>query len=110
MKKKRRSNEKKFESVPAQQLELQLDDLRSELRVTVRAYTRRLEEELSAVSAAVKKLASKERPTSEEIYRVRDCAMMIRERRLRPEKGRTKDLRKLDALLSEIRPLIEKAD
>jgi hypothetical protein len=110
VKEKKRSKKKNFESLPARQLELELGDLRSELRVTVRAYTSRLEEELSAVSAAVKKLAGKELPTREEIYRVRDCAMMIRQRRLRPEKGRTKDLRKLDALLSEIRPLMEKAD
>jgi len=41
------------------------------------------------------------------LHRVRDFAIMVRQRRLRPEKGRRKDLRKIESLISDLRPLVE---
>jgi UDP-2,3-diacylglucosamine pyrophosphatase LpxH len=38
---------------------------------------------------------------------VRDFAIMVRQRRLRPEKGRRKDLRKIESLISDLRPLVD---
>ena len=32
--------------------------------------------------------------------------MVVRNRRLRPEKGRRKDLRKIENLISDLRPLV----
>jgi hypothetical protein len=41
------------------------------------------------------------------LHRVRDFAIMVRQRRLRPEKGRRKDLRKIESLISDLRPLVD---
>jgi hypothetical protein len=38
---------------------------------------------------------------------VRDFAIMVRQRRLRPEKGRRKDLRKIESLIFDLRPLLD---
>lgn len=96
----------KKETSPVRQLELELRALGRELRTTARAYTTRLESELRATTDALQAYAPAEKLTREQLHRVRDFAIMVRNRRLKPEKGRRKDLRKIDALISELHPLI----
>lgn len=105
MKKKKRKP--KTETSPVRQLELQLHELRRELRMTARAYTHRLETELLAATAALSHYAPAEDLSREELHRVRDFSIMVRQRQLRPEKGRRKDLRKIDTLISDLQPLVE---
>lgn len=107
MKKKKRKQ--KGETSPVRQLELELHLLRRELRTTARAYTLGLERDLLAVLASLSQLAPVESLSREELHRVRDWSIMVRQRRLRPEKGRRKDLRKIDNLVSELRPLLDNA-
>jgi len=107
MKKKRKRIEKKTETSPVRQLELELHALRRELKTTARVYTQRLERELLATAAARHKFAPAEELSREQLHRVRDFAIMVRQRRLRPEKGRRKDLRKIDSLISDLQPLLD---
>jgi hypothetical protein len=107
MKKKRKRLEKKKETSPVRQLELELHALRRELRTTVRVYTQRLERDLLASAAALNKYAPAEELTREQLHRVRDYTVMVRQRRLRPDKGRRKDLRKIDSLISDLQPLVD---
>ena len=97
MKRKKKRVEKKHETSPVRQLEMELHVLRRELKITARAYTQRLERELVATAAALHKFAPAEELSREQLHRVRDFAIMVRQRRLRPEKGRRKDLRKIDS-------------
>ncbi len=107
MKKKKKRLEKKQETSPVRQLEMELQVLRRELKITARVYTQRLEQELLATAAALHKFAPAEELSREQLHRVRDFAIMVRQRRLRPEKGRRKDLRKIDSLISDLQPLLD---
>ena len=86
---------------------MELHLLRRELRITARVYTQRLEQELLATAAALHKLAPAEELTREHLHRARDFASMVRQRRLRPEKGRRKDLRKIDNLIFDLQSLLD---
>lgn len=101
MKKKKR----KTEASPVRQLELDLQQLRRELRTTARVYTKRLEHDLLAATAALNGYAPADELSREQLHRIRDFSIMVRQRRLRPEKGRRKDLRKIDSLISDLQPL-----
>jgi hypothetical protein len=107
MKRKKEREEKKEETSPVRHLQLELQKLRRELRTTARVYTQRLEHELIAATDALGRYAPAEKLTREQLHRVRDFAMMVRQRRLRPDKGRRKDLRRIDSLISDLRPLID---
>ncbi len=107
MKKKKECEEKKQETSPVRHLQLELQKLRRELRTTARSYTQRLEDELIAATDALGHYAPAEKLTREQLHRVRDFAIMMRQRRLRPDKGRRKDLRRIDTLISDLRPLMD---
>jgi hypothetical protein len=105
MKKKKAKG--KDETSPVRHLQLELQELRRELRTTARVYAKRLEHELILTTAALDRYAPAEKLNREQLHRVRDFAIMVRQRRLRPEKGRRKDLRKIESLISDLRPLVD---
>jgi len=98
----KRKTAKKPETSPVRHLQLELRELRRELRTTARVYAQRLERDLVVTTDA-----PAEKLTREQLHRVRDIAMLVRNRRLRPEKGRRKDLRKIENLISDLRPLVD---
>jgi hypothetical protein len=63
--------------------------------------------DLAVTTDALERYAPAEKLTREQLHRVRDIAMVVRNRRLRPEKGRRKDLRKIENLISDLRPLVD---
>jgi hypothetical protein len=98
---------KEAETSPVRHLQLELRELRRELRTTARVYAQRLERDLAVTTDALERYAPAEKLTREQLHRVRDIAMVVRNRRLRPEKGRRKDLRKIESLISDLRPLVD---
>lgn len=106
---KKRKKHHKYETSPVRQLELELHDLRRELRITARNYARRLERELELTTKALGRYRPVEKLSREQIHDVRDFTILVRQRQLRPDKGRRKDLRKIDSLISDLRPLLEHA-
>jgi len=89
-------------SGPARMLTVELLSLRREMRATVNAYIERLE---NALAASAKKIASYgdvEKFSRERLSEIRDLTIMLRKRKLKPEKGRRKDLRKIDLLIDEV--------
>ena len=104
---KKKKPKEKHETSPVRHLQLELQELRRELRTTARVYAKRLEYELSLTTAALDGYAPAEKLNREQLHRVRDFAILVRQRRLRPEKGRRKDLRKIESLISDLRPLVD---
>ena len=104
---KKKKAKEKPETSPVRHLQLELQELRRELRTTARVYAKRLEHDLSLTTAALDRYAPAEKLNREQLHRVRDFAIMVRQRRLRPEKGRRKDLRKIESLISDLRPLVD---
>jgi hypothetical protein len=80
----------------------ELDAVRRELRRTIRAYAARLELDLADSIAAVTRYKRAENLSRERLYDIRDLTIMIRKRKLKPEKGRRKDVRKLDSLIRDL--------
>ena len=105
MKKKKRPKKqrpkKQRESSPVTMLAGELAILRRDLRATIRAYAARLEIDLAESMAAVSSKRA-EALSREQLHDIRDLTIMVRKRKLKPEKGRRKDLRKIDSLIHDL--------
>ena len=93
---------------PVKSLASEILALRRDLRATVRAYALRLDHDLIATATALKSYGPVDKLSQERLHRVRDLTIMLRTRRLKPKKGRRKDLRQIDTLISDLQPLVEK--
>jgi len=91
---------------PAKLLASELLKLRSELRQTMRVYTARLEIQLAQAVTALQASHSNGDLPRERVHQLRDLTIMVRKRKVKPEKGRRKDLRKLDALITDVHTLL----
>jgi hypothetical protein len=83
----------------------ELAALRRDLRATSRAYAARLEIDLAESMAAVASTKAAETLSQERLHDIRDLTIMVRKRKLKPEKGRRKDLRKIDSLIRDLRSI-----
>ncbi len=99
MKKKSRSRES---TSPARHLESELRRLRTDLRQTIRSYSARLEIQLAQSLATVQASAPPEELPRERLHQMRDLTALVRKRKVKPEKGRRKDLRKIDSLITDL--------
>jgi hypothetical protein len=80
----------------------ELAALRRDLRATIRAYAARLEIDLAESMAVVASTKAAETLSRERLHEIRDLTIMARKRKLKPEKGRRKDLRKIDSLIRDL--------
>jgi hypothetical protein len=108
MKKKKRPK-KKRESSPVTMLAGEMAVLRRELRATIRAYVTRLEIDLAESMAAVSAKRA-DALSREQLHDIRDLTIMVRKRKLKPEKGRRKDLRKIDSLIHDLHSITHPAE
>jgi hypothetical protein len=83
-------------------LQEELADLRRKLRTTLRAYGARLEIDLAESAAVVAGLKPAEKLPRQQLHEIRELTNLLRNCKLKPEKGRRKDLRKIDSLIREI--------
>jgi len=68
----------------------------------MRAYAARLEIELAECVAVIGSYGKAERLPREHLQEIRDLTIAVRKRKLKPEKGRRKDLRKIDSLIENV--------
>jgi hypothetical protein len=80
----------------------ELAALGRDLRKTIRAYAARLELDLAESAAAVALSSRANSLSRERLHDIRDLTIMVRKRKLKPEKGRRKDLRKIDSLIRDL--------
>jgi hypothetical protein len=90
------------ESSPITMLESELHALHRDLRTTVKAYIARLENDLLVCLAALRACGPIEHVSREMLHQIRDLTIVVRNRKLKPEKGRRKDLRKIDSLIVDL--------
>ena len=102
----KRTHTKAGNTSPAKVLETELEKLRQDLRATVRAYAARLEINLAESRAALGSLKPAEELSRERLNQLRDPMIHVRKRKLKPEKGRRKDLRKIDSLIEDLQLLV----
>jgi hypothetical protein len=106
LKTKKRARSKSIDTSPVKVLESELEKLRADLRATIRAYAARLEINLAESRAALSSLKPAEELSRERLNEVRDLMIHVRKRKLKPEKGRRKDLRKIDSLIEDLQLLV----
>jgi hypothetical protein len=108
MKKKKRPK-KQRETSPVTMLAGELAILRRDLRATIRAYSARLEIDLAESIASVSSKRA-DALSREQLHDIRDLTIMVRKRKLKPEKGRRKDLRKIDSLIHDLHSITHPAE
>ena len=87
---------------PVTMFELELAALRRDLRRTLKAYAHRLEADLQSTATAISALPPAEQLSTDHLHELREMTILLRRRKLKPEKGRRKDLRKIDALVEDL--------
>jgi hypothetical protein len=107
VKRKKQRRKKTRETSPVTMLTDELDALRRDLRRTMRAYAVRLELDLAESVAAVAQYKRAEDLSRETLHDIRDLTIMMRKRKLKPEKGRRKDVRKLDSLIHDLHSIAQ---
>jgi hypothetical protein len=103
----KRTRDKSRETSPARLLEEELAELRRDLRTTIRAYGARLEVDLAESRAVLQSIKPAENISRERLSQLRDLTILMRKRKLKPEKGRRKDLRKIDSLIEDLQLLVQ---
>jgi hypothetical protein len=83
-------------------LESELHALHRDLRTIAKAYIARLENDLLVCLAVLRSYGPIEHVPRETLHQVRDLTIIVRNRKLKPEKGRRKDLRKIDSLIVDL--------
>jgi hypothetical protein len=95
------------EASPAKSVIEELDALRNEFRSALLAYAGRIEEEIALVQTSVGKLTGPKKIPAAKLRDLRDMLTLLRKFSIKPEKGRRKDLKKIDALVGDLSMLIE---
>ena len=90
------------ESSPLTMFESELRALHRDFRTIARAYIARLENDLLVCLAALRSHGPIEQVSREMLQEIRDLTIVVRNRKLKPEKGRRKDLRKIDSLIVDL--------
>jgi hypothetical protein len=97
-----KTSRKRDEVTPLTKLQAELVTLRRKLRATIRAYIARLEIDLAESTDAFAALKVAKTFSRQQLHEIRELTMMLRDCKVKPEKGRRKDLRKLDSLIHEV--------
>ena len=100
--KRKTERHKRAEISPVTALETELAALRRDLRATVRAYAARLEINLAESAVAVSSAKADQTLSRQRLDQIRELMILVRNRKFKPEKGRRKDLRKIDALIRDV--------
>ena len=90
------------ESSPLTILESELHALHRDLRTIAKACITRLENDLLICLAVLSSCGPIEQVSREMLHEIRDLTIVVRNRKLKPEKGRRKDLRKIDSLIVDL--------
>lgn len=85
----------------------ELETLRGDFRAALESYATRIEGEISAIRDAVEKDGADLKSSSAKMRDLRDMLTLLRKFQIKPEKGRRKDLKKLDSLVGDLTLLIE---
>jgi len=104
-KSKTRSNAS--DASPAKSLARELRTLKRDLRVVSRHYIQRIEAELAEVQEAVSQLEATEEIPSNRIRDLRDMLILLRRLQIKPDKGRRKDLKKIDSTVGDLRLFLD---
>jgi len=100
-------NPEQEEASPMKAVSLELSALKETLRAAAEVYTARLNSEIDQVDTAVRSIEKSKKIPAAKLRDLRDMLTLLRHVQVKPEKGRRKDLKKLDSLVGDLLLLIE---
>jgi hypothetical protein len=83
-------------------LKRELEGLRRDLCATIRAYVARLEIDLAESTQAVGSVKNSENLSRERLHDIRELMILVRNRKVKPQNGRRKDVRKIDSIIRDV--------
>ena len=95
------------EASPAKALLEELELFRGICRGTLSSIGARLDEQIDAIRARVEALGAGEDVPSGKNRDIRDMLTLLRNAGIKPEKGRRKDLKKLDSISEDLTMMVE---
>jgi hypothetical protein len=98
---------KSLEVSPMKSLAEELEFVRKAHRESIQVYSRRVEAQLTALRDTVLEQTKNPNPSPAQLRDLRDMITLCRTLDLKPEKGRRKDLKKIDTLLDELQVLVQ---
>ena len=104
---KKKAVDNHAEASPAKSLVDDLGKLRRTLRKTARAYTRRLDHEIDSVMEWARSTSASGKISQSRIRDLGDMLTLVRKVEAKPDKGRRKDLKKIDSVVSDLRFFVE---
>jgi hypothetical protein len=93
------------EASPSKAVVSELQDLRAELREAASSYAARLDAEIERVRAAVESPAGD--AAGSKVRDLRDMLTLLRHRQIRADKGRRKELKRIESVIGDLTMLIE---
>lgn len=97
-----KAKSKHADASPAKSLRKELSAFQADFRATFRAYEGKLAKDLSCVREWSAKVAKVAEPSREQIRTMGDMLGLLKKLKLKPEKGRRRDLRKVDGLIEDL--------
>jgi hypothetical protein len=98
---------KSLEVSPMKSLAEELEFIRKAYRESMQVYSRRVEAQLTSLRDTVLKQTANPNPPPAQLRDLREMITLCRTLDLKPEKGRRKDLKKIDTLLDELQLLVK---
>jgi hypothetical protein len=98
---------KSLEVSPMKSLAEELDFVRKSFRESIQAYSTRVETQLTQIRDTVLEQTKNPNLPPAQIRDLRDMITLCRTLELKPEKGRRKDLKKIDTLVEELYLMIQ---
>jgi hypothetical protein len=98
---------KSLEVSPMKSLAEELDFVRKSFRESIDVYSTRVETQLTLIRDAVLHQAKSTKLPSAHLRDLRDMITLCRTLDLKPEKGRRKDLKKIDTLVEELQLMVQ---
>lgn len=95
------------EASPTRAVVSEIHKLRDEFRSALLAYSVRVEQQLAAVETSVDSLSKQRKIPTAQLRDLRDMLGLLRKFSIKPEKGRRKDLKKIDELVDDLSMLAE---
>ena len=81
--------------------------VRKALHDAVAQYVARIDGELNDIREAVAGIASQKKVPAERVKSLRDLLLILREVEVKPEKGRRRDLKRIETAVKEMRRMVE---
>lgn len=98
---------KALEASPMKAVIEELDVLRNDFRAAVESYATRIESEIAQAQATVATELARKKISQPKLRDLRDMLTLLRKFSIKPEKGRRKDLKKIDALVGDLTLMLE---